>query len=252
MPVDLDVDVEVDDYSMYCQITIQGTSTRHMLSLPSTHREFANAVVSEYKWFWENHRIRGRVYTALIACSGMVMPFFPSTARTIISRQTGRIVSLGSFARGLESFFNENQPSEVVLRIYTEETTADELAAEAASLQSLHDERYRIQNVNHPIPGIGGAAASNNLTGYNTYTLNRVDPNAAVYLQPNLNREGRVTALYDWNSIRQTLGQNPIQSPASRAPFTVNDVHRMNSNAVRAVIERNRQRRRNRGSNSDN
>lgn len=101
-----------------------------------------------------------------------------------------------------------------------------------ASMQEIHNQRYAIAEVDHALPNISNAQPSQALTAQSPYTQNRVNPNSAVYLRPNLDADGRVTALYDWDNVKSTLGQTPIQSPSTRL--------RMHPSLVRQIIQRNK------------
>lgn len=77
-----------------------------------------------------------------------------------------------------------------------------------------------------------GTASLKDVQPMDPISLDPVDPDRAVYLQPNV-VGGRATALYDYDQLETLLARGQARSPMSRRPFSVSDIKR----APRAEVE---------------
>lgn len=241
------------DYSF--RIDVQRTHSEYLADVYSTSRvsrrladeyaqQMSEAVMAAYDNFL-TQRVRGALYTGTIVPSHLPWDF-QIGFRVVDARRFVVIVNdeapfrctLNQFREVIAQQVNHNLTSSISMQILHHMTEEEELAAENASLQELHNQRYAIANVDHSMPGLGTAPPADSLTAQSVYTQNVVNPQEAVYLQPDLDADGRVTALYNWENVRRTLGQNPIESPLSRRHFTVSNVHRMAPDTVQRIINR--------------
>lgn len=83
----------------------------------------------------------------------------------------------------------------------------------------------------------GTATLPDDLSAQDPISLDTVDPDQAVYLQPNV-VGGKATQLYDYAQIEKLLRQGSARSPMSRRPFSRGDVKRVNRAAVQSIIAR--------------
>lgn len=83
----------------------------------------------------------------------------------------------------------------------------------------------------------GAATLPDDLSAQDPISLDTVDPDQAVYLEPNV-VGGKATQLYDYAQIEKLLRQGSARSPMSRRPFARGDVKRVNRAAVESIIAR--------------
>ena len=78
-----------------------------------------------------------------------------------------------------------------------------------------------------------GTASLRNVSPTDPISLGTVDPDRAVYLEPNV-VGGKATAMYDYGQLDTLLARGHPRSPMTRRPFSEKDIKR----APRAEVER--------------
>ena len=205
---------------------------------------YAESVVRAYAVFQREFRLQDRFWVGRLTSyhddphqpMTRIMNFKVSTEmRVIIEGWDDRYFNLREFKQFVIDWLSTSFPVFVLLKfdgVFPEQQIMND------SVQRRINERYAISHVNKPLPAIGSARPSPLLGAVSAYTQNVVDPQTAVYIDKNL-ANGMVTSLYDWNNVRSTLGQTPSQSPATRAAFSYQNVHRMHPNMVQHIINKN-------------
>lgn len=82
-----------------------------------------------------------------------------------------------------------------------------------------------------------GDAALDDVSAIDPISLDLVDPDRAVYLQPNVSG-GRATALYDYGQLDTLLARRQARSPMTRRPFTASNIMRAPRGEVEQLVAR--------------
>ena len=232
--------ITVDDGSVYFDTQMTTRATRSITN--QTLDAYAENVVENYKRFVRDYKVRGRQYDGLIVNRGQPNPIllWPISTRAVDVIYRGyqhMNINMREFGGIIRHWMTTSFPSQTILQFHIQLNDDEAQQLMNASVQQGINNRFAISNVNHALPPVGPAQPGPSLTSTSVYTQNTVDPQSAVYINKNL-ADGKVTSLYDWNDIRATLGQNPILSPATRAAFQYQNVHRMHPNTVQQIINR--------------